>query len=42
MTEMPAGREMVLSEVWFPEKTLKTLLGAKGTETKRKIPFATQ
>lgn len=30
-----SGREKVLSEVWFPEKTLKTLLGAEGTEIKR-------
>lgn len=41
MTEMPAGREKVLSEVWFSEKTLKALLGAELTERKREMPFAT-
>lgn len=36
-----AGREKVSGEVWFSEKSLKTLLGAEGPEGKREMPLAT-
>ena len=41
MRAIPAGREEVPAEVWFSEKSLKTLLGAEGTERKREMPLGT-
>lgn len=42
MTAISAGRDKVLGEVWFSEKSLKILLGAEGAgKKKREMPLAT-